>query len=142
MTKLDLEKTEEKLKKLEEYLGYLEILRKKSPDKENFVNNFELHGLAERYLQLSIQCILDLTALVVRSLDNKKPHDNYENIDMLVKNSVVDKKRAEKLKKMIGLRNILVHEYGNIDTEEIYNVLQNNLGDIQEFKKAIEEFKS
>ena len=41
---------------------------------------------------------------------------------------------------MLGLRNILVHEYGKIDRKLIYEILQNRLGDLEDFKKQIINF--
>jgi uncharacterized protein YutE (UPF0331/DUF86 family) len=41
---------------------------------------------------------------------------------------------------MVGLRNILVHEYGKIDRKKVYGVLTHNLEDLEEFKKQIMRF--
>ena len=140
MEKIEKEKTKEKLRNLEEYLGYLLILQEKSKSKETFVNNFELYGLVERYLQLSVQCVLDIVNIFVKSEEKIRPYDNYEGVDSLVKNLVISEETAENVKKMIGLRNILVHEYGKIDREEIYDVLKNDLKDIEKFKAEVSEF--
>lgn len=43
----------------------------------------------------------------------------------------------EIIKRMKGLRNILVHEYGRIDDELVYEVLKNKLDDFDVFKKEI-----
>jgi len=39
-----------------------------------------------------------------------------------------------------GFRNILVHEYGEIDRKKVYEVLQNQVKDLEEFKKEILKF--
>jgi len=38
---------------------------------------------------------------------------------------------------MRGLRNILVHEYANVDDELVFKVIKKRLGDFKKFKKAI-----
>jgi uncharacterized protein YutE (UPF0331/DUF86 family) len=38
---------------------------------------------------------------------------------------------------MKGFRNILVHEYGHVDDMIVYEILQNNLNDFEEFKQEI-----
>ncbi|ATZ61782.2 MAG: DUF86 domain-containing protein [Methanosarcinales archaeon Met12] len=40
---------------------------------------------------------------------------------------------------LAGLRNVLVHIYWRLDLDEIYNVLQNDLGALKEFEKTIKE---
>jgi uncharacterized protein YutE (UPF0331/DUF86 family) len=44
------------------------------------------------------------------------------------------------LKRMKGLRNILVHEYGRIDERLVFEILKNNLSDFVSFKQEILQF--
>ncbi len=46
----------------------------------------------------------------------------------------------DKLKKMKGFRNILVHRYGKIDDKLAYYILKENIDDFRLFMQAIEEF--
>jgi uncharacterized protein YutE (UPF0331/DUF86 family) len=41
---------------------------------------------------------------------------------------------------MIGFRNTLVHAYIDIDRDIVYNVLQNNLQDIEKLNKVFAQF--
>jgi len=41
--------------------------------------------------------------------------------------------------RMKGLRNILVHDYGTVNDEAVFNVVQNRLGDFKAFKREILE---
>ena len=41
---------------------------------------------------------------------------------------------------MIGFRNILVHDYLDVDRKIVHNVLQNGLADLEELKKSFAEF--
>jgi uncharacterized protein YutE (UPF0331/DUF86 family) len=41
---------------------------------------------------------------------------------------------------MAGYRNRLVHYYTEISNEELYEILQNDLGDLEKFLKEIEKF--
>ena len=41
---------------------------------------------------------------------------------------------------MVGLRNILIHEYVSIDLNKIYEILQNRLDDFRDFIKYINQF--
>ena len=41
---------------------------------------------------------------------------------------------------MVGFRNILVHDYLEVDRKIVYDVLQNRLGDLEELKKVFVTF--
>jgi uncharacterized protein YutE (UPF0331/DUF86 family) len=41
---------------------------------------------------------------------------------------------------MIGFRNILVHDYLEVDRKIVYDVMQNHLQDLEELKKVFAEF--
>ena len=41
------------------------------------------------------------------------------------------------MKGMVGFRNIAIHEYKQLDEEIVRDVIENHLGDIKEFVRAI-----
>ncbi|MEN2984391.1 MAG: HepT-like ribonuclease domain-containing protein [Dictyoglomaceae bacterium] len=45
----------------------------------------------------------------------------------------------EKLVKMAGYRNRLIHFYSEVSLEELYSIIQNNIKDFEEFLKYIKE---
>ena len=54
---------------------------------------------------------------------------------------IVSKKFArEKLFKMAGYRNRLTHFYFDVSYKEMYDIIQNNLEDVEEFLKYIKKF--
>lgn len=142
MTSLTRQKTFEKLEGLKEYLGYLHELRKEAGDEKKFISDFHLFGNTERYLQLSIQSIIDITHLVIIDLDLKRPEDNYEAVSLLHEHKVISEKLAHTLTRMVGLRNILVHEYGKIDRKKIYEILATQIEDMETFQKEIVSYLS
>ena len=83
MTSLARQKISRKLENLKEYRGYLRQLQEEVNSEEQFVADFHLFGNTERYLQLSIQAIIDSTHLVIIDLDLERPDDNYEAISIL-----------------------------------------------------------
>ncbi len=44
---------------------------------------------------------------------------------------------AGTLRRLKGLRNLLVHEYGRSDDELVFNVVRERLGDFEDFKHEI-----
>jgi len=68
--------------------------------------------------------------MVISSLNLAKVQENLNLIGVFL----------EKLEKMVRYRNRLVHYYKEISNEEIYEILQNDLGDLEKFLKEIEKF--
>ena len=60
---LDHEAITARLDKLNEYGKILRELQKVG--KSEFVADYHVYGLAERYLQLSIECLLDIGRLII-----------------------------------------------------------------------------
>jgi len=55
---IDLKVVNSRIAKLREYLKILKELSTES--EKEFIKNYKIYGLAERYLQLTIECILDI----------------------------------------------------------------------------------
>lgn len=140
MTSLTRQKILEKLENFQEYLKYIYQLKEEAKSEKVFLSDFHLFGNTERYLQSLIQIIIDISHLLIIDLGLNRPEDNYEAISILFKNKIISEKMADKLTKMIGLRNILVHEYGKIDRKKIYKVLKCQTKDLEDFKKQIIKF--
>ena len=56
---------------------------------------------------------------------------------MLEQEGVIDSALAGKLKGMVGFRNILVHEYRELDLEIMIDIIENRLGDLLEFTAQV-----
>jgi len=138
MSKEIFNKIVSKLEKLEKYLKYLKDIQK--INKKSFLKDYHNYGLAERYLQLSIQIILDIGKLIIIEKNLPKPEDNEETFEELFKNKIINAKLKKRLHGISGFRNILVHEYENINKELVYEKLQNNLQDLHEFHVQIKKF--
>jgi len=140
MTSLSRQKILEKLENFQEYLGYLKQLQKEVKNEQDFVADFHLFGNTERYLQLCIQDVIDTLNLIIIDLGLERPDDNYEIISVVFNKGIITQELADKLTKMIGFRNILVHEYGKIDRKKVYRVLADDLDDLGEFQRQITKF--
>ncbi|HBO16478.1 MAG: hypothetical protein UR69_C0003G0090 [Candidatus Moranbacteria bacterium GW2011_GWE2_35_2-] len=138
MTKIIKKKFFDKIQNLDEYIKYLEALAKETKkNKVAFVSDFHFFGLAERYLQLSIQTIIDLVQMIIIEEKFERPEENQEAISLLFEKKIISKKLASRLDGIVGFRNILVHEYGKIDKEKVYDYLQERIVDLKDFKKEI-----
>lgn len=135
MSKAAYNKIIAKLERLDEYLGYLKDIQK--VNKKSFLTDYHFYGLAERYLQLAIEIIIDTGKLIVVLENLKRPEDNSDIISVLADSKILSKKLREKLIGIVNFRNILIHDYEKIDREIVYLKLQKNLEDFLLFKKDI-----
>lgn len=138
MTKIIKKQFFDKIQNLDEYIKYLEKIAKETKnDKSGFLNDFHFFGSAERYLQLSIQVIIDLVQMIIIEEGFERPEENQEAISLLYNKRVISENIALRLDGIVGFRNILVHEYGRIDKEKVYDYLQEKITDIKDFKREI-----
>ncbi|MFA4967166.1 MAG: DUF86 domain-containing protein [Candidatus Margulisiibacteriota bacterium] len=135
---VDIESIATRFKHLKDYLKILKELQKVKENK--FIGNYHYYGLAERYLQLSIECVLDIGNMLIISLDLKKPSDKQEIIDILEEAKIIPSLLAAKLSNIAGFRNLLIHEYVKIDREKVYHVLKTRIPDLEAYAKSITKY--
>lgn len=123
---------------LDEYLEVLRSLQKYSL--EEFLDNPEHYGSAERFLQLAIETTLDIGNHIVSSLGLGEVNWYSDVAALLEEKGYINVELREKWIKIIGFRNILIHNYLEVDRKIVFDVLQNRLGDIEQLKKAFIAF--
>jgi uncharacterized protein YutE (UPF0331/DUF86 family) len=134
---LDYEAIVARLDKLDEYGKILKELRKMS--RSEFVADYHVYGLAERYLQLSIECLLDIGRLIITGLGLRKPDRHQEVIEILWEADIISADLASRLQGIAGFRNILVHDYLKLNRNLVYDNLQKGVVDLEDFSREIAE---
>ena len=128
-----------RLGRLQEYLKILKGLRKHS--QAEFVRNPLIRGSAERYLQLAIECCIDIGNHVISDEGLRKPQDYKDVFLILAEAKIVPLVFAkQRLVPMAGFRNRLVHDYLRLDPTEIHKILRTRLPDFQKFAKSFARF--
>lgn len=127
-----------RINSLEEYLEILRGLQKYSL--EEFLSNPEHYGSAERFLQLAIETTTDIGNHIISSLKLGEVNWYSDVAILLEEKKYITPGLREKWIRMIGFRNILVHDYLDVDRKIVHHVLQNGLDDLEELKKSFAEF--
>jgi uncharacterized protein YutE (UPF0331/DUF86 family) len=125
-----------RIAKIREYVALLRRIRGLA-DERRFVKDPLIYGNAERYLQLAIQSVLDISNHIVADMSLNLPASSKELFELLAAHKVLSVRLARKLIPMAGFRNVLVHDYLEIDRHRVYGILRNNLGDFERFIKAV-----
>jgi uncharacterized protein YutE (UPF0331/DUF86 family) len=125
-----------RLAKIREYVALLRRIRRVAGE-ERFVQDPLIYGNAERYLQLAIQAVLDISNHLVADRQLRLPADSRELFSLLATHKILPAPLAKRLVPMAGFRNILVHEYLEIDRRRVYRALKDDLADFEKFIKAV-----
>ncbi len=99
-------------------------------DKRNMV----LHALL-----VSIQAAIDIATYIIAQKGLEKPSTYRETFEILGKEKIISEELANELSDLAGFRNVLVHIYWGLNLDEVYGVLQNDLGTLKDFMKYVTE---
>jgi uncharacterized protein YutE (UPF0331/DUF86 family) len=114
--------------RLEKLRGYIQTLKSvQKTDLEKFKKDPFIHGAAERYLHLSIECLLDIGNHVIADHGYRKPEAYSEILKILAEEDVISEKLFRELEGMASFRNVLVHDYLKLDLDMVYQVIKEKL---------------
>lgn len=128
---------ETKISSIRKYLKILKNYQKYS--RKEIEGNLTLRGATERYLYLITQAAIDLAEVVISLKSFRRPNSYSETFHILKEENFISSDLTEKLAKMAGFRNIIAHDYENLDFRVIYDVLKNRLIDIEKFFKKVKK---
>jgi len=132
---VSIDKLTYKLRQLDDFLATLGKV--KDTPREIFLNDQITIGAAKYYLQVSIECCLDIASHIIAAEDLRAPADYADCFNVLEENGILDAPFAHKLRQMAKFRNRLVHLYGEIDDAYVLQFVKNDLKDIIRFKNTI-----
>ena len=128
------------LAKLDELDGYLVELRSIAPDRFEDYLRVEKKRACERLLQVLVEAVIDACALLVTGLRLGLPGEEDDLFEKLLRRAVISHSMADTLRRMKGLRNLLVQEYGRVNDELVFETVRLRLGDFDAFKREILAF--
>ena len=115
----------ERLERLREYLGILETVQQY--DVQRFAQDPFVHGTAERYLHLAIECLLDIGNHVISDRGYPKPESYADIFRVLADQQILPAELLDELSGMAAFRNLLVHDYLRLDREKVYHILMEKM---------------
>jgi uncharacterized protein YutE (UPF0331/DUF86 family) len=132
---VDIKVIKARLKKLDEYQRSL--ARFESISLEEYQKSDDIQTIVERKLQLSIQACIDIANYIIARKRLRVPDEEGNIFLVLAEEDIISRTLAERMKGMVNFRNILVHEYLEIDNEIVHRNLTQNLSDFNEFAQNI-----
>ncbi len=126
---------ENKISAAQKYLKILE--RYKKYTEKEIEEDLDIRGAFERYIYLAIQSTIDLAEAVISYKNLRKPSTMSEAFYILNEEGIISSDSKTKMSKMVGFRNLIAHDYDEINYEIAYSILQEGLNDIYEFLRTI-----
>ncbi len=131
------ERINDKIEQIQQFLSELPEVVPVSI--EEYISSISKKAACERYAEKIIQALIDLAFLTVREKRLQSPEDELQAFKILEINNIISNSLSEKLQDAKRMRNIIFHEYGEIDDNIIYTSITEQLDkDAREFIKSIE----
>ena len=131
---------ERALEKLKTSLVRLKRIEDHTPTslQEYLASDILQDGLMKN-LEDVIQNILDACALIIKERDLGIPGEDQGYVDLIKNAGLITEETSHKLHRFRGLRNRLVHAYGQIDEELVYENLSEKLDEFRDVVKSLKE---
>ncbi len=88
-------------------------------------------------LQRACETVTDAAMYIISTRKLGIPQYKKEAFELLENNGLLEKELCENMKKMIGFRNIAIHDYKQIDEGIVQDVIENHLEDLMRFMKQM-----
>ncbi|OQX50629.1 hypothetical protein B5M47_03615 [candidate division CPR3 bacterium 4484_211] len=136
---LNLEMLAKRIRKVDKAYKKLEELQN-TPRETFFTENSTEQYATRAALHMALQALLDIVGHILTRIPGAK-HESYrQNVEQLGKKGILSEDFLPTAIQMAGYRGRLVHYYIDIDSKELYDILQNKLEDITKFKHQLVKF--
>lgn len=128
-------------RKLSHLHGYLqELERHRAITYEQYLALGGPRREVERLLQLLVEAAVDINVHLVTELGGAPPGDYHSSFLDAARQGVLPAELASRLAPAAGLRNVLVHEYGDIDDAQVHGSIPRALDGWAEYARALESW--
>ena len=135
MKKFDATRIRELAGNLNHARGLLDELRQTPRDA--FLEDFRNSSSAKYLLVVAIEAAIDICNHIAARAFQRAPSSYSDCFAVLAEAKVISSDLATRLMKMAQFRNLLVHVYWEVDDGRVYEVLQNDLNDLDEFREQV-----
>jgi uncharacterized protein YutE (UPF0331/DUF86 family) len=112
-----------------------------------YQNNIEnLHDITKQdsiilNIQRSCEMAIDIAMHIISIKKLSIPQNSREAFEILCEENIISKGLMNKMKSMVGFRNIAIHDYQKINIDIIKSIIEQSLTDLMEFNKTILNLK-
>ncbi len=120
------------MKRVEQVEKHLERIRPlASMSYENFLKDNVAQDVVEYNLFQIVNHLIDIFQHTVVDEEYGFPETAYEAVQILLEKGVLSQEDVELFKRMVGFRNVVGHDYVNLDKRTVYDILTHGENDIR-----------
>ena len=124
--------------RIESLRNCIQRIESKTPfDLAELESNFDLQDIISVNLERATQTCIDIGARMLSDLKGPSPATMAETFSLLAAEKIISPDLALNLRKSVGLRNMLVHEYSKIDWRIVHEVCHKHLDTYKKFAGEI-----
>lgn len=102
-------------------------------DEESFKGNYTKQDSVILNIQRACEAAIDVANHLIKENQLGIPQSARDSFELIAKGQIITIDTAQKLKKMIGLRNIAVRDYQPLNLDILIVVINNHLTDFDHF---------
>ncbi len=106
-------------------------------DRTTFLQNFTKQDSVTLNLERASQATIDIAAHIVKTEKLGVPATSRELFQMLEEAGIITSETASQMQKMVGFRNIAVHDYQNLSIDILVAIIEDHLNDFLRFNREI-----
>lgn len=127
--------------KIQEIKKYLEEFDTIIPESfESYESDLKEKAACERYFEKIIESATDLAFLTIKYKKLAVPDDDKAVFESLKEKKILSEITSKKMQEAKGMRNLIVHQYGDVDDEIVFHTITEELFlDINQFIAEIEK---
>lgn len=97
------------------------------------LSDFDVQDIFVLNLQRGIQATIDIATHVIASEGWDLPDTQRKHFFVLSQRNVISPELSDALQRMVGFRNIAVHDYQNMNLDILKSILEKHLMDLENF---------
>jgi len=116
------------------------LKEKQGIDAADFLKNRDIQDVVLLNLQTAIQGCVDIASHIISDSGWNIPGSMAGLFDILCQKKAISEKTRDIMRPMVGFRNLIVHEYAELDMSMVYDIFYKKISDFNLFLKEISLF--
>ena len=104
---------------------------------DNYKNDWKTQRIVERTLQIMIETCTDIASHIISDRGMRPPTTYADTFRVLLENNIINSEMFATMEKMAKFRNVVVHQYEEVDAEILIVILKRHLKDFDRFRDVI-----
>lgn len=106
-------------------------------DKQNLIANQTKQDAIVLNLQRTCETSIDLAMYVVSQRKLGVPQDSRDAFSLLQTAGILPADLAHRMQRMVGFRNVAIHEYTRLNPDVVHTIISKHLDDFRAFSATI-----